>query len=248
MHSSDIIIISNRFPLIYWWALAAWSPGRVVGYRRTSAYDRNSTQLPHYSPLEIYDFRSVACRRLWKAGLKRSVNASMTRIVFVLKQKHTGVNIALHLRRMARIHTTASRVSHIFECNWCKLVGVLVLMQTDCSDRSVYYSTTRAIVCRLLHMLSKRSRGYQILILNHHLRGAAYSRSHLVLQAYWLTDIDEMILLGIEILYRTPIRFSIPVGIEAIRSVPKKYQTRYPALCISQGPFQYSSSSVNISQ
>ncbi len=169
----------------------------------------------------------------------------MTRIVFVLKQKHTGVNIALHLRRMARIHTTASRVSHISECNWCKLVGVLVLMQTDCSDRSVYYSTTRAIVCRLLHMLSKRSRGYQILI---DLHGAAYSRSHLVLQVYWLTDADEIIHLGIEIFYRTLIRFSIPVGIEAIRSVPKKYQTRYPALCISQGPFQYSSSSVNISQ
>ncbi len=84
----------------------------------------------------------------WKAGLKRSVNASMTRIVFVLKQKHTGVNIALHLRRMARIHTTASRVSHILSVTGCKLVGVLVLMQTDCSDRSVYYSTTRAIVCR----------------------------------------------------------------------------------------------------
>ncbi len=42
------------------------------------------------------------------------------------------------------------------------------------------------------------------------------SRTHLVLQDYWLTGIDEI----------------NPLGIETIRSVPKKYRTRYPALVI----------------
>ncbi len=56
---------------------------------------------------------------------------------------------------------------------------------------------------------------------------------HLVLQAYCLTDVDEINPLGIEIWYRTTRRFSILCGIEAIRSVPKKYRTRYPALVTS---------------
>ncbi len=62
------------------------------------------------------------------------------------------------------------------------------------------------------------------------LRRAASSRTHLVLQAYCLTDVDEINPLGIEIWYRTTRSFSILCGIEAIRSVPKKYWTRYPAL------------------
>ncbi len=52
----------------------------------------------------------------------------------------------------------------------------------------------------------------------------------LVLQAYCLTDVDEINPLGIEIWYRTTRCFSILDGIEATRSVPKKYQTWYPAL------------------
>ncbi len=113
----------------------------------------------------------------------------MTRIVFNLKQKRTSVNAALHLRGLGRIHTTASRVSHISESNRCKLVGVFDLTKTDCADRLVYYSTKRAIESRLLRMLRNRSRGWQTLI---DLRHAASSPTHLVLQAYWLTDVDEI--------------------------------------------------------
>ncbi len=61
----------------------------------------------------------------------------------------------------------------------------------------------------------------------------AACRTHLVLQAYCLTDVDEINPLGIEIWYRTTRRFSILGGIEAIRSVPKKYRTRYPGLLIT---------------
>ncbi len=88
---------------------------------------------------------------------------------------------------------------------------------------------TARIESRLLHMLLNRSqsRGCQTLI---NQRRAASSRTHLVLQAYCLTDVDEINPLGIEIWYRTTRHFSILGGIEAIRSVPKKYRTRYPAL------------------
>ncbi len=65
-------------------------------------------------------------------------------------------------------------------------------------------------------------------------RRVASSQTHLVLQAYCLTDIDEINPLGIEIWYRTTRSFSIICGIEAIRSVPKKYRTRYPALYTTQ--------------
>ncbi len=85
----------------------------------------------------------------------------------------------------------------------------------------------RDIERRLLRMLSNRSRGCQTLI---NLHRVASSRTHLVLQAYWFTDVDEINPLGIEIWYRTTRRFSILDDIEAIRSVPKKYRTRYPAL------------------
>ncbi len=83
------------------------------------------------------------------------------------------------------------------------------------------------IESRLLRTLSNRSRGCQTLI---NLHRVASSRTHLVLQPYWLIDVDENIPLGIEIWYRTTRHFSILDGIEAIRSVPKKYRTRYPAL------------------
>ncbi len=86
---------------------------------------------------------------------------------------------------------------------------------------------TRDVESRLIRTVSNRSRGCQTLI---NLRRAASSRTHLVLQAYCLTDVDEINPLGIEIWYRTTRRFSILGGIEAIRSVPKKYRTRYPAL------------------
>ncbi len=79
---------------------------------------------------------------------------------------------------------------------------------------------------RLLRTLSNCSRGCQTLI---NLRRAASSRTHLVLQAYCLTDVDEINPLGIEICYRTTRRFSKLDSIEAIRSVPKKYRTRYLA-------------------
>ncbi len=88
---------------------------------------------------------------------------------------------------------------------------------------------TRDVESRLIRTLSNHSRGCQTLI---NLRRAASSRTHLVLQAYCLTDVDEINPLGIEIWYRTTRRFSILCGIEAIRSVPKKYWTRYPALLI----------------
>ncbi len=99
-------------------------------------------------------------------------------------------------------------------------------------------SVTRASVCVInktaryreqtaLCALLNRSCGCQTLI---NLRRAASSRTQLVLQAYCLTDVDEINPLGIEIWYRTTRRFSILGGIEAIRSVPKKYRTRYPAL------------------
>ncbi len=73
----------------------------------------------------------------------------------------------------------------------------------------MYYSTTRAIESRLLRTLSNRSRGCQTLI---DLRRAASSQTHLVLQAYWLTDVDEINPLGIEIWYRTTRCFSILDG------------------------------------
>ncbi len=86
---------------------------------------------------------------------------------------------------------------------------------------------TRDVESRLIRTISNHSRGCQTLI---NLWCAASSRTHLVLQAYCLTDVDEINPLGIEIWYRTTRRFSILCGIEAIQSVPKKYRTRYPAL------------------
>ncbi len=59
-----------------------------------------------------------------------------------------------------------------------------------------------------------------------------FSQKHLALQAYCSTDVDDINPLGIEIWYQTTILFSILDGIEAIRSVPKKYRTRYPALAV----------------
>uniref|UniRef100_A0A673FUH9 RNA helicase n=1 Tax=Sinocyclocheilus rhinocerous TaxID=307959 RepID=A0A673FUH9_9TELE len=60
-------------------------------------------------------------------------------------------------------------------CNEDGEACVFDLTRTDCVDRSVYYSTTRAKESRLLRALSNRSRGCQTLI-------------DLLLQAYWLTD------------------------------------------------------------
>ncbi len=57
--------------------------------------------------------------------------------------------------------------------------------------------------------IQNRSRGCQTLI---NLRRAASSRTHLVLQAYCLTDVDEINPLGIEIWYRTTRCFSILDG------------------------------------
>ncbi len=74
------------------------------------------------------------------------------------------------------------------------------------------------IESRLLRTLLNRSRGCQTLI---NLWRAASSRTH---------HVDEINPLGIEIWYRTTRRHSILDGIEAIRLVPKKYRTRYPAL------------------
>ncbi len=54
--------------------------------------------------------------------------------------------------------------------------------------------------------------------------------THLVLQAYFLTDVDEINPLGIEMWYRMTRRFSILDGIEAIRSVPKKNSIPSPSL------------------
>ncbi len=41
----------------------------------------------------------------------------------------TSVNVVLHLRGLGCFYATASRVSHISECNRCKLVGVFDLTQ-----------------------------------------------------------------------------------------------------------------------
>ncbi len=89
---------------------------------------------------------------------------------------------------------------------------------------------THHIESRLISTLLNRSRRCQTRI---NLRRTASSWTHLVLQAYCLTDVDEINPLGIEIWYRTTRHFSILGGIEAIRSVPKKYRTRYPALALS---------------
>ncbi len=89
---------------------------------------------------------------------------------------------------------------------------------------------TRDVESRLIRTVSNRSRGCQTLI---NLRHAASSQTHLVLQAYCLTEVDEINPLGIEIWYRTTRRFSILGAIEAIRSVSKKYRTRYPALMVT---------------
>ncbi len=62
-------------------------------------------------------------------------------------------------------------------------------------------------------MLSNRSRGCPTPI---DLRGAASRRTHPVLQAYWLTDVDEINPLAIEVWYRTTRCFLILDGIEAI--------------------------------
>ncbi len=86
---------------------------------------------------------------------------------------------------------------------------------------------TRDVESRLIRTLSNRSRRCQTLI---NLRQS--NTPNLVLQAYCLTDVDEINPLGIEIWYRTTRRFSILGGIEAIRSVPEKYRTRYPALLL----------------
>ncbi len=90
---------------------------------------------------------------------------------------------------------------------------------------------THDVESRLIHMVLNRSRGCQTLI---NQRCAASSRTHLVLQAYCLTDADEINPLGIDIWYRTTRRFSILCGIASIRSVLKKYRTRYPALFSSK--------------
>ncbi len=82
---------------------------------------------------------------------------------------------------------------------------------------------TRDVESRLIRTVSNRSRGCQTLI---NLQRSASSRTHLVLQALLAHCVDEINPLGIEIWYRTTRRFSILGGIEAIRSVPKKYRTR----------------------
>ncbi len=90
---------------------------------------------------------------------------------------------------------------------------------------------TRDIESRLIRTLLNRSRGCQTLI---NLRHATSSQTHLVLQAYCLTEVDDINSLGIEMWYRMTRHFSILGGIEAIRSVPEKYRTRYPALGLGQ--------------
>ncbi len=57
-----------------------------------------------------------------------------TRIVLICKQKHTSVNVALHLRGLGRFH---SRVSHISECNRCKLVAVIDLTRRCAGPREL---------------------------------------------------------------------------------------------------------------
>ncbi len=118
----------------------------------------------------------------------------------------------------------------LFMCLCPHLVGRQTLKSPRASRMLQSVCTKpRDIESRLLRTLSNRSRGCQTLI-NLHL--VASSGTHLVLQAYLITDVDEIKPLGIEIWYRTTRRFSILEGIEAIRSVPKMYRTRYPALIV----------------
>ncbi len=103
-------------------------------------------------------------------------------------------------------------------------------LKSPCAHFSLcVVNETRDVVSRSVRFWN-RYRGCQTLI---NLRRAASSRTHLVLQAYCLTDVDEINPLGIEIWYRTTRRFSILGGIKAIRSVPKQYRTRYPALLLT---------------
>ncbi len=53
------------------------------------------------------------------------------------------------------------------------------------------------------------------------------TKTHLVLQAYWLTDADEINPLGIEIWYRTTRRFFDTRWYRGNSVVPKKYWTWY---------------------
>ncbi|KAL0151063.1 hypothetical protein M9458_053576 [Cirrhinus mrigala] len=135
-----------------------------------------------------------------------------------------------------------SRVCHVSECNRCNLAGVFDFVATLRRIKSTIES-------RLHRMLSKDGLSLPSAPLGRKphskaahsafsvkaadLRGAASSRTHLVLQAYWHTDVDEINRLGIELWYRTTRGFSILDGIDTFRSVPKKYRTRYPALFIS---------------
>ncbi len=117
----------------------------------------------------------------------------------------------------------------LFMCLWPHLVRRQTLKSPRARFSLCVVNETRDVESRLLRALLNRSRGCQTLI---NLWRAASSRTHLVLQAYCLTDVDEINPLGIEIWYRTTRRFSILGGIEAIRSVPKTYRTRYPALAM----------------
>ncbi len=60
-----------------------------------------------------------------------------TRIVVIFKQKRTSVNVTLHLSGLGRFHATASHVSHISECNRCKLVGVFDLTRRYAGPREL---------------------------------------------------------------------------------------------------------------
>ncbi len=73
--------------------------------------------------------------------------------------------LRLVLRGLGLFHATASRVSHISECNRCKLVGVFDLTAQRRTKRAIESS-------RLLRTLSNRSRGCQTPI-------AASSQTHL---------------------------------------------------------------------
>ncbi len=105
----------------------------------------------------------------------------------------------------------------------------------ETADVEVTTSATRFSLCvvnkskpyreQTLRMLSNRSHGCQTLINLCHI---AYSRTHLVLQA-----IASLRLMRLTTLGKTTSRFSILDGIEEIRSVPKNFLTRYPALAMS---------------
>ncbi len=95
-----------------------------------------------------------------------------------------------------------------------------------CAEKNTAYACNvkLALESRLLRTRSNRSRRYQTMIKRHRI---ASSPTHLVLQAYCLTDLSKF---GTE--QQDVFRYSMVS--RQFGRCPKKHQTRYPALLLHQ--------------